>query len=114
MQEYQALGFFTSGLKDLAGMLKIPIYTACQTNRNDLDTDEPDASNIGGSYRILQLASKLIFLNNKSAEKIAKDGFQNGNQQLFVNINAMDKVIARQLISFLTNLYYVKEKYNCR
>lgn len=84
VQEYQALGFFTSGLKDLAGMLKVPVFTACQTNRNDLDTDSPDASNIGGSYRILQLATKLLFLVNKSDEKIARDGFQNGNQQLFI------------------------------
>lgn len=83
-QEYQKLGFFTSGLKDLAGILKIPIFTACQTNRNDLDTDSPDASNIGGSYRILQLASKLMFLINKTDERIAKDGFQNGNQQLII------------------------------
>ena len=108
IQEYQALGFFTSGLKDLAGLLKIPIYTACQTNRNDLDTESPDASNIGGSYRILQLASKLIFLINKSQENIARDGFQNGNQQLFIKyqrngesncdpINIMfDKPILRQ------------------
>lgn len=84
IQEYQALGFFTSGLKDLAGTLKIPVFTACQANRNDLDTDSPDASNIGGSYRILQLATKLMFLVNKSDEKIAKDGFQNGNQQLII------------------------------
>jgi len=82
MQEYQALGFLTSGLKDLAGTLKIPIFTACQTNRNNLETEDPDASNVGGSYRILQLASKLIFLINKTDERIAKDGFQNGNQQL--------------------------------
>ena len=84
MQEYQALGFFTSGLKDLGGMLKIPVFTAAQTNRNDLDSGDPDASNIGGSYRILQLASKLMFLVNKSDEKIAKEGFQNGNQQLII------------------------------
>jgi replicative DNA helicase len=84
VQEYQALGFFTSGLKDLAGMLKIPIFSACQTNRNDNGTNSPDESNIGGSYRILQLATKLMFLINKSDEKIAKDGIQNGNQQLFI------------------------------
>jgi replicative DNA helicase len=83
-QEFQRLGFFTSGLKDLAGMLKIPVFSACQANRNDLDSDNPDASNIGGSYRILQLASKLMFLYNKSDERIAKDGSQNGNQQLFI------------------------------
>ena len=83
-QEYQKLGFFTSGLKDLAGMLQIPVFTACQANRNDVDPEDPDESNIGGSYRILQLATKLMFLYNKSEEKIAKDGFANGNQQLFI------------------------------
>lgn len=84
LQEYQALGFFTSGLKDLAGLLKMPIYTAAQSNRSDLNTTNPDASNIGGSYRILQLASKLMFLINKTDEQIARDGFQNGNQQLII------------------------------
>lgn len=84
MQEYQALGFFTSGLKDLAGTLKIPVFTACQANRSDVNDSSPDASNIGGSYRILQLATKLMFLMNKSDEKIAKDGIQNGNQQLYI------------------------------
>ncbi len=83
-QEYQTLGFFTSALKDLAGTLKIPIFTASQTNRDDLEGDDPDATDIGGSYRILQLSSKLMFLKNKSAEKIAKEGFVNGNQQLFI------------------------------
>jgi replicative DNA helicase len=93
-QEYQKLGFFTSGLKDLAGMLRIPIWTACQANRSDLDGDSPDASNIGGSYRILQLASKLMFLYNKTDERIAKDGIQNGNQQLWIKFqrNGMSDV----------------------
>lgn len=84
IKEYQALGFLTSTLKDLAGMLKIPVFTACQTNRNDLKTENPDASHIGGSYRILQLVSKLIFLVNKSEESIAKEGVQNGNQQIII------------------------------
>jgi replicative DNA helicase len=83
-QEYQRLGFFTSGLKDLAGMLRIPVFSACQANRDDLGGDSPTAKSIGGSYRILQLASKLMFLTNKSDERIAKDGFQNGNQQLHI------------------------------
>lgn len=84
MKEYQALGYFTSSLKELAGLLEIPIYTAAQTNRNDLDGEDPDATDIGGSYRILQLASKLMFLVNKSDERIAKEGHQAGNQQIFV------------------------------
>lgn len=82
-QEYQRLGFFTSGLKDLAGILNIPVFSACQANRNDLDSDSPDAGNIGGSYRILQLASKLMFLYNKSEEKIAKAP-NSGNQALYI------------------------------
>lgn len=84
VQEYQKLGFFTSSLKEIAGILKIPVYTACQANRSDVNTEDPNESNIGGSYRILQLATKLLFLYNKSEERIAKDGFQNGNQQLFI------------------------------
>jgi replicative DNA helicase len=84
VQEFQQLGFFTSGLKDLAGILKVPVFSACQTNRSDNATDSPSEANIGGSYRILQLATKLMFLFNKPDEKIAKDGFQNGNQQLFI------------------------------
>lgn len=107
-QEYQALGYFTSGLKELAGMLGVPIFSAAQTNRDELETDSPDASNIGGSYRILQLASKLIFLYNKSDAKIAREGIERGNQQMFIKyqrngqsdcppINIMfDKVILRQ------------------
>jgi replicative DNA helicase len=83
-QEYQQLGFFTSGLKDLAGILKIPVFSACQANRDDLGNTEKDAKSIGGSYRILQLASKLMFLSNKSDEQIAKDGIQNGNQVLSI------------------------------
>lgn len=83
-QEYQKLGFFTSGLKDLAGMLKIPVYSAAQATRDELGDGKPSERNIGGSYRILQLASKLIFLYNKTDEQIAKHGIQNGNQQLYI------------------------------
>lgn len=83
-QEYQKLGFFTSGLKDLAGMLELPVFSAAQTNRSDNETESPSEANIGGSYRILQLATKLMFLYNKTDERIAKDGFDNGNQQLHI------------------------------
>jgi len=64
VQEYQALGFFTSGLKDIAGLLKIPVYTAAQANRSNLGEVNKDASSIGGSYRILQLASNQPIENN--------------------------------------------------
>lgn len=84
VQEYQQLGYLTSGLKEMAGILNVPVFTACQTNRDDLEGSNPDAGNIGGSYRILQLASKLVFLYNKPDAQIAKDGHLLGNQQLFI------------------------------
>jgi replicative DNA helicase len=84
MQEHQALGFFSSGLKDLAGTLEIPVFSAAQANRSDYGNVEKDARHIGGSYRILQLASKLMFLSNKDDNTIAVEGEQNGNQVLSI------------------------------
>lgn len=84
-KEFIQLGYVASALKDIAGILKIPVFSACQMNRDDYGGDNsPDASRIGGSYRILQLASKLIFLTNKSEKRIARDGERNGNQQLWI------------------------------
>lgn len=84
-QEYQELGFLASTLKDLAGILEIPIYSAVQANRTDrgATASEMDEANVGGSDRILQLASKLVFLANKKDEDIALHP-ELGNQQLRV------------------------------
>ena len=82
--EWQLLGFIASGLKDLAGTLNIPVYSACQENRSDPKGGKKDETNVGGSDRILQLASKLIFLTNKSDEDIMKEGQINGNQRLYI------------------------------
>jgi replicative DNA helicase len=84
VQEWQMLGFLASGLKDLAGLLNIPCYSAVQENRTDIKNTKKDASNIGGSDRILHLATKLIFIYNKTDEDIAKEGIINGNQQLYI------------------------------
>ena len=84
VQEWQMLGYIASGLKDLAGTLGIPIYSACQENRIDPKGGRKDETNVGGSDRILQLASKLIFLTNKSDEEIMKEGEINGNQRLYI------------------------------
>lgn len=83
--EWQMLGFITSGLKDLAGTLNLPIYSACQENRSNINSGKKDETNVGGSDRILQLASKLIFLVNKSDEDIIKEGAINGNQRLYIS-----------------------------
>lgn len=82
-QEYQELGFMASALKDMAGILEIPVFSAVQANRSErgATAEDMDESNVGGSDRILQLASKLCFLANKPEEEYALNP-QLGNQQL--------------------------------
>ena len=82
IKEYQALGFFTSALKDIAGTLKIPVYSAVQENRNDEKGTEKGAGIVAGSDRILQLATKLMFLYAKTDEQIARDTTLLGNRHL--------------------------------
>ena len=84
VQESQMLGYIASGLKDLAGTLKVPVYSGCQENRSNLDSDKKDERNVGGSDRILQLATKLIFLSNKPEEQIIKEAGLLGNQKLYI------------------------------
>jgi len=84
VKEWQMLGFLAGGLKDLAGILKIPIFSAVQENRSGIDNSRKNAGNISGSDRILQLATKLVFLYNKDEEDIAKDGIEDGNQYLYI------------------------------
>lgn len=84
-QEYQELGFMASALKDMAGILNIPVYSAVQANRSEagkgFGSSDMNEKSIAGSDRILQLASKLCFLANKDEEEYALNP-QNGNQEL--------------------------------
>jgi replicative DNA helicase len=72
------------GLKDISGTLQIPVYTAAQENRFGYGSTEKDAKNIGGSIGILQKATKLIFLRNKTESELAMDGVSRGNQKLLI------------------------------
>lgn len=83
-QEYQRLGYFTTCLKDMAGICGIPVITAAQANRNDLNSTNPDAGDIGGSLRILQLATKLMFIRNKIPSELENENFSKGNQKLHI------------------------------
>ena len=85
-QEYQRLGYMTTCLKDLAGILNIPVISACQSNADEsvLNNGKPGQSFIGGSKRILHMASKLFYLVNKSDEEIARNGLERGNQTLWL------------------------------
>ena len=84
-QEYQELGFMASALKDMAGILGLPVFSAVQANRSERITSVSDMNegNVGGSDRILQLASKLCFLANKPEEEYALNP-RLGNQQLAI------------------------------
>lgn len=84
-QEYQQLGYFTSGLKNkLAGREKIPVLTASQLNRSGARAEENDPSQLGGSLRILQFANTLCYLRNKGVNELENDGSWEvgGNQVL--------------------------------
>lgn len=81
-QEYQRLGYMTTCLKDLAGICNIPIITAAQANRTgDMSGDESD---VGGSYRIVQMATRVVFLRHKTDQEITTDGWQRGNMKVKV------------------------------
>lgn len=81
-QEYQKLGYFTSCLKNLCGICDIPGITACQSNRTAVGNTSLDANAIGGSYRILQLATRLCFIRNKQEFELQQENFTRGNQVL--------------------------------
>ncbi|AVO23041.1 replicative DNA helicase [Bacillus phage Anath] len=74
-KEWQALGYLTSGLKDLAGLLQIPIASAVQLGRGAIaKKDEMDEGDIAGSDRILQLANRVCFLRKSTEEEEAIQG----------------------------------------
>lgn len=73
-----------TGLKNLAGDLKIPVFTAIQENRSGYGNTEKDARNIGGSIGVLQKATKLLFLRNKTEEELALEGASKGNQKMII------------------------------
>jgi replicative DNA helicase len=81
-QEYQRLGYFTTCLKDLSGICNIPVITAAQSNRTQIGNSDMDENSIGGSYRILQMATRLIFLRNKTDVEMLSEGMGSGNLKM--------------------------------
>lgn len=73
-KEYQALGYLTSGLKDLAGQLQVPVISAVQLNRGAVGKEDITEADIAGSDRILQLANRVCFLRRSSEEEYAYSG----------------------------------------
>jgi hypothetical protein len=62
----------------------IPVITAAQANRSAIGSTELDANAIGGSYRILQMATRLVFIRNKTNQELAAEGFSSGNMKVNV------------------------------
>lgn len=73
-KEYQALGYLTSGLKDLAGLLQIPVISAVQLNRNAVGKEDITEADIAGSDRILFLANRVCMLRRSTEEEYAYQG----------------------------------------
>jgi len=69
IKEYQLLGNTTIALKDLSGMLNIPILAAVQRGRS---------GDIADSDRIARYADVVIILEEKTKEEIEKLGFCGG------------------------------------
>jgi replicative DNA helicase len=79
----EKLTFFASGLKEMGGILKLPVLTANNENRANWGSTEKDARSVGGSLGILQLATKLCFLRNMTDEELALNGGR-ANQVLMI------------------------------
>jgi replicative DNA helicase len=65
VKEYQALGYLTVALKNLAGQLQIPVVTAVQLNREGANKGHVSSANFADSDRILRYANTLLGLAAK-------------------------------------------------
>lgn len=65
VKEYQALGYLTVALKNLAGQLQIPVVTAVQINREGANKGHVSSANFADSDRILRYANTLLGLAAK-------------------------------------------------
>ncbi|RXF11088.1 hypothetical protein EG878_14630 [Enterococcus faecalis] len=77
------LAALTSTLKDIATTLELTVVSAVQLNRTAVGQEEYDDSMIAGSDGILQLASRLCFLRNKTEAEYATEGGATAGNQKF-------------------------------
>ena len=75
IKEYQLLGNTTIALKDISGILNIPILAAVQRARS---------GDIADSDRIARYGDTIIVLEEKTKEEIEKLGFTGGLYKFFV------------------------------
>lgn len=81
MQEFQALGFLVTSLKNLLIRYDIPCLAFAQLNRDGVTKESTDV--LSGSDRILMYCSSCAIYKHKSPEELAADGGRkNGNMKL--------------------------------
>ena len=68
-REYIELGRLTGKLKEIAGVLDIPVLTAVQLNRSAVDTDFVNESMVAGSDRIGHLVNRLVLMRKTTLEE---------------------------------------------
>ena len=69
--EYADLGHTFSSLRGLAGELKVPLWTATQTNRAGLNADIVDIEHIGDSLKKAQVADIVLALCSSKEDRKA-------------------------------------------
>lgn len=82
VQEYQQLGFITSGIHDLAVKLNLPVLALGQLNRDGFKVDSELAA--AGADRIVHLVDSFTILRAKKPEEIELNGKARGNAILKV------------------------------
>lgn len=70
----QVLGGIYEELRGLAGLHKIPIWTASQANRSAAEQEVIEADKIAESYAKVMVADFIVSLSRKTADKISGTG----------------------------------------
>jgi len=85
-KEHQILGNISTGLKDLAGQLNIPVVAAAQIKRGDSSAPKTrfHDSDVADSDRIGRYCTNLLAVGQKSSKEIEEDGLTCGTHRLQV------------------------------
>ena len=81
VKEYQALGYLTVALKNLAGQLQIPVVTAVQLNREGANKGHVSSANFADSDRILRYANTLLGLAAKPKKEQEEEEEKYGRER---------------------------------
>jgi len=82
VKEHQALGYLCVALKNLAGQLNIPVFTAAQIGRLGANKGHITASEFADSDRILRYANTLLGLSAKTKKELHELSEEFGHDQV--------------------------------